>query len=193
MHRDQLDAGGLGAPRQFGRVERSMIPTEPHLQRHGHLHCRDGRLDQSQRVIEIAHQGRTGLAAGDVARRAAHVDINDVSASGLRDPRAFGHPMCLTAGELNDMRAEPGRLRPEQGHRPSPRQIVAGGHLRDDQPRAKRCHLPAERHVRNPRHRREQHPIGDFDIANLERWSHRRCRVDQNDASLTRTSRCECR
>ena len=57
-------------------------------------------------MIEIAHQRRAGLAAGDVLGRAAHVDVDDVGAGGLGDPRALGHPVRFAAGELHDMRAD---------------------------------------------------------------------------------------
>ena len=46
MHRDHLHAGGFGAARQFRRVARAIVPAEPHLQRHRHLHGGDRRLDQ---------------------------------------------------------------------------------------------------------------------------------------------------
>ena len=93
MHRNQLHAGGLRAARQFRRVERAIVPAEPHLQRHRHFHRRYRRLDQPQGVVEIAHQRRAGLAAGHVARRTAHVDIDDVGAGGFGDPRALRHPV----------------------------------------------------------------------------------------------------
>ena len=71
-----------------------MIPAEPHLERHRHAHRSDRRLDQSQRMIEIAHQRRTGLTARDVARRAAHVDVDDIGAGRLRAARKLGRIDC---------------------------------------------------------------------------------------------------
>ena len=75
MHRNEPHAGCFRAPRQFGRVAQSIIPAEPHLQSDRHPHRADHRLDQSERMIEITHQRRAGLAAGDVARRTTHVDV----------------------------------------------------------------------------------------------------------------------
>ena len=118
-------------------------------------------------MIEIAHQRRAGLAAGDVARGTAHVDVDDVSAGSFRDPRAFGHPVRFAAGELNDVGPYSGRLAAQTRHRPAINQIIAGGHLGNDQTRAKRSRQPSKRRVGNPRHRRQQNPVGDLDIANL--------------------------
>ena len=136
MHGDHLHAGGFRAARQFRRVERAIVPAEPHLQRHRHFHRRDRRLDQFERVIEIAHQRRAGLAAGHMTCRATHVDVDDVGAGGFRDPRALRHPLGLAAGELNHMRADAGRLAAQPRHRPAVDEFVAGGHLGHDQPGA---------------------------------------------------------
>ena len=46
-------------------------------------------------VIEIAHQRRARELAGHLARRAAHVDVDDVGAEPLGDARAFRHPVRL--------------------------------------------------------------------------------------------------
>ena len=110
MHRNHLHACGLGAARQFRCVEGAIIPAEPHLQRHRHLHRRYCRLDQSQSVIKIAHQCRTGLAARHMARRTAHIDIDNFGSGGFSDAGAFRHPPDLAARELNDMRTNSGRL-----------------------------------------------------------------------------------
>ena len=47
MHGDHLHAGSFRAARQLRRVERAIVPAEPHLQRHRHLHRGDRRLDQA--------------------------------------------------------------------------------------------------------------------------------------------------
>ena len=93
-----------------GALIERMIPAEPHLQRHRHRYGADGRLDQAQRVIEIAHQRRSRFAVRHVTRGTAHVDVDDVGAGGFRDPRAFGHPLRLAAGKLHHMRTR--RRRP---------------------------------------------------------------------------------
>src|SRR5205807_10503573 len=46
VHRNQPHARGLGAARQLRRVDRAIVPTEPHLQCHRHFHSRYRRLDQ---------------------------------------------------------------------------------------------------------------------------------------------------
>ena len=116
-------------------------------------------------VIEIAHQRRTGLAAGHVARRTAHVDIDDVGAGGFGDPRALRHPVRLAAGELHDMRADAGRLAAQPRHRPAVDEIVAGGHFGDDEAGAEARGQTSKRRIGDPRHRREKDPVGDRNIA----------------------------
>ena len=42
--------------------------------------------------------------------------------------------MCFAAGKLDYMRADAGRFAAQDGHRTAAREIVAGGHFRDDYP-----------------------------------------------------------
>ncbi len=116
-------------------------------------------------MVEIAHQRRTGLAAGHVPRRTAHVDVDDVGAGGFRNPRAFRHPAGLAARELNDMRTYSGRLASQPRHRAAIDEIIAGGHFGDDESGAKRSRQTPKRRVGNAGHRREKDPVGDLNIA----------------------------
>jgi hypothetical protein len=129
VHGDHLHAGLFCAARQFGCVERAIVPAEPHLQRHRHFHRRDRGFDQLERMIEIAHQRRAGLTAGDMTRRTAHIDIDDVGAGRFRNPCALRHPMRLATRELNDVRSDAGGLAAQKRHRPAVHEFVAGGHL----------------------------------------------------------------
>ena len=125
MHRDEADAGRFGAARKLGRIARIVVPAEPHLQRDRHADRADGRVDQGQRMIEIAHQRRAGLLAGHVLGRAAHVDVDDVGAGAFRDARALRHPVRLAAGELHDVEPQPLAVEPallrRAALRPAPR------------------------------------------------------------------------
>ena len=58
-------------------------------------------------MVEIAHQCRARLAAGHLASRTAHVDIDDRGAAGLGNACAFAHPARLAPGELHHMNVEP--------------------------------------------------------------------------------------
>ena len=169
MHRDHLHAGCLSAARQFWRIEGAFVPTEPHLQCHRYFHRRDGRLDQLQGVVQIAHQSRAGLASGHVARRAAHVDIDDFSAGGFGDPRAFRHPADLAARELNDVWTNACRLAPQPRHRAAVDEIIARRHLGDHEASAKRCRQTSKWRIGDARHRSEKNRIGDINIAYLQR------------------------
>ena len=84
-------------------------------------------------MVEVAHQGRAGLAAGDVAGRTAHVDVDDIGALGLGDPGALAHPMGLAAGELDHVRADAGGFAAQPGHPVTIGEFIAGGHFGDDE------------------------------------------------------------
>ncbi len=120
-------------------------------------------------MVEIAHQGGTGLAAGHMPRRTAHVDVDDVGAGRFRDPRAFGHPVALAAGELHDMGANAGCLTTKPGHRLAVYEVIAGGHLGYNEPGAKARGQTPERGVGDAGHRREENPVGELNVAYFQR------------------------
>ncbi len=152
MHGDELHARLLRAPRKFGRVHAIVVPAEPHLQGDRHLHRRHGRLDQRQRMVEIAHQRRARLPVGHVLGRAAHIDIDDVGAGILprsgrprpssaprsrqagphgSRPRVHRHAAPRRACRPRALRLPPSRIR--QGRRPSiPRPAETERRLRPD-------------------------------------------------------------
>src|SRR5437667_11310111 len=90
---------------QFGRIYGAIIPSQPHLERDRYRDRADGRLDQSEGMVEIAHQRRARLAAGDLPRRTAHIDIDDGGAAGLCDTGSLAHPARLAACQLDYVRA----------------------------------------------------------------------------------------
>jgi hypothetical protein len=120
-------------------------------------------------VVKIAHQGRAGLAAGHMARRAAHVDVDNFRAGGFGDPRALRHPFGFTARELNHMRTYSGRLTSQPRHRATMDEVIAGGHLRNDQSGAERRSQASKGGIGDAGHRREKDPIGDLNIAYFQR------------------------
>jgi hypothetical protein len=152
MHRDELHAGVLRAARQLGRVERGVIPAEPHLERDRNVDGADRRLDQRQRMIEVAHQRRACLAVGDVARRATHVDVDDLGAGADRHARALRHPMGFAAGDLHHMGADAMSLQPQHRIGLAAGKGGASRHFRHDQARAQLGRLAAEGGVGNSRH-----------------------------------------
>ena len=184
VHGDHADAGGLRAARKLGRVDRIVVPAEPHLQRHRHRDRADRRLDQRQRMIEIAHQRGARLPVGHVLRRAAHVDVDDFGARGFGDARALRHPVRLAAGKLHDVRAGALAFHPQHGVGAAFDQRVARGHLRDDEAGAELRHEPAERCIGDAGHRREQNRILHCNIADAE------SRDRTGDSSEPCLSRC---
>ena len=165
MHRNQPHACSFSAARQFRCIDGAIVPAEPHLQRHRHLHRGDCGLDQSDGVIKIAHQRRAGLAARHVACRTTHIDIDNFSTRRFRDAGAFGHPPDLTARELNNVRAYSGGLAAQPRHGSSVDEIVAGSHFRDDQSGPQRCGQASKGGIRDTRHWRKKNPVSELNIA----------------------------
>jgi hypothetical protein len=147
VHGEHRNARLLRAARKLGGVDRTRIPPEPHLQRDGDLYGADHRIDQRQRMIEIAHQRRARRAVRHLLRRAAHVDVDDVGALPFGDARALRHPIRLAAGKLHDMDADAAAFAAHGGFALALHQTRAGGHLRHDQTRAQALGQPAERRV----------------------------------------------
>ena len=144
-------------------------------------------------MIEVAHQRRARLTAGDMTRGAAHVDIDNIGAGSFCDPRAFSHPARFAAGELNDVRADTGGLTAQDRHRAASGKVIAGGHFRDDKPGSQLSGDTAERRIGHARHRCQKDAICDFNIANGQRCltfrshtDHCNSRFSPNPASLRR-------
>ena len=95
-------------------------------------------------MIEIAHQRRAGLRAGDVLGRAAHVDVDDVGAGAFRDARAFGHPARFASGQLHDVQPEPLAVEPALRVAPAFGQRRTRDHFGDDRAGAQTSSKPAE-------------------------------------------------
>ena len=136
VHRHCGDAERAGATGEFGRVERSGRPSRAASSR-SPAPCTPRRsLDDAAGVIEIAHQRRAGIAAGDALGRAAHVDVDDVGA-GASASRGLAHPARVAAGELDDVRGDP-PLGPQARLGRPEHELVRRDHLGDDEPAPKR-------------------------------------------------------
>ncbi len=168
MNGDELHAGILRAPREFGRIDAIAVPAEPHLQRDRHLHRRHGRLDQRERMIEIAHQRRARLPVGHVLGRAAHVDIDDVGAGILRDASALAHPARLAAGKLHRMDRDPAPVGTQHGVATAPGELCGCHHLGYDKAGAHRFHGAPKRSVGHARHRGQHDPVRQFDRPDID-------------------------
>ncbi len=153
MHRDEPDAGRLGARGEPGRVAAPVVPAQPHFERDGHLHGGDGGLDQGERMVEVAHQRGARLFARHLARRASHVDVDDVGPQAFGETSPLAHPVRLRAGELHDE----GLQIPSEG--PPPHAVEVGDemfgrdHLGHDEARTQGVRRAPERHIRHPGHR----------------------------------------
>ena len=56
MNGDHGDTGSLRPAGEFGGIEQGIIPAQPGFQRNRHVNRAHHRIDQGQRMIQIAHQ-----------------------------------------------------------------------------------------------------------------------------------------
>jgi hypothetical protein len=106
--------------------------------------------------LGVAHQGRAGIDAADLLRRAAQVDVDDLGALFDVEARRGGHSRRIVPGNLHRDRPRlAGMVAPQAGLLGLPERGVVGGHFGKTQPRAQRAAEHAERAVGDARHRRQ--------------------------------------
>ena len=71
---------------------------------------RDDGANDRRRQVEVAHQRRAAIAAGDATRGAAHVDVEERRAGALGATGCLGHFLRATAGDLHHVDVEPAPL-----------------------------------------------------------------------------------
>jgi hypothetical protein len=147
MHGDHTHARLFCAAGEFRRVDRLMVPAEPHLQRHRHRDGGDGGFNQRERMIEVAHQRRSRLPVGHVLGRAAHVDVDHGGAGGFRDARALAHPVRFASGKLHHMHADALTLGAQDRVAVALHQIFTGGHFGNHQTGTETGDQTAERGI----------------------------------------------
>ena len=170
MHSHHLHAGLFGAAGKQGRIERIFVPAETHLYGDRHIDRTDDRVDQRQRMIEVEHQSRPGIAARHLLGRTTHVDVDDVGALAHGDARGFGHVRRFPAGKLDHMDRQAGMADADVEAGPALGQFAARDHFGHDQSCAMLVGAFAKRFVCNAGHRRQKHAIADFDAAYLKRF-----------------------
>ena len=78
-----------------------MLGQGQHLHRHRHGGRLDHRLGDTGGLFRVAHQRRAVPVVDHLAHRAAHIDINEVCAGGLRgNLRGLGHAGFVAAEDL---------------------------------------------------------------------------------------------
>ena len=174
MNGDGLGADRLGARRDLGGVAAGVVPTEPHLDRHGHVNRLDRSGHEGLGQIGLAHQGgATSRAGGDFLGGATEVQVYDLRAGLGGHSRALGHERDVATDQLDhrQRQALADRRATDDVGAP-PRELRAGHHLRRHIWRAERRGRFSEGQVRDPGHRRDPHPTGDANPADLELVAH---------------------
>ncbi len=175
VDRDGADAERLGARGEIGRVLRGVVPAQPHLQRHRPRRRVHRCGDQAFGQVHVAHQRRAGEPAGHFLGRAAHVDVDEVGAGGLRHPRAPRHPFGAAADELDHGERQAVADRGAAHHvGAAGGEELARHHLGRDIGGAEARGGAAERQVRHAGHRRGQDAAADGDAADGKSVCHSR-------------------
>jgi hypothetical protein len=122
-------------------------------------------------VLGLAHQAAPGVVPGDLRHRAAHVDVDDVGAKALHDPRGVGHRRGIAAEDLDrDRPLLLGEFRVLERAIDSAHEALGAHHLGDHKTApALALHQPAKRGVGHAGHRRDRIRRGEGHVANLHR------------------------
>ena len=91
--------------RKARRVEMSGLQPILILSVTGPLHRLDHGLEDFRRVRLIAHQRRPDMVFHHLFHRAAEIDVDDVRAAILGEPRGFGHDLGVAARQLHGEKA----------------------------------------------------------------------------------------
>ncbi len=172
VHGDEVSALGLRPSRQFRRVERGVIPAEPHFHAHGNFDRADGRGDQPAGLVQISHQGGAGEPASDPFAWTAHIDVDPARAGVFGVARRESDPFRVARGDLNDAGS---RLAFPRAGEPQPCLPVVAGNARGGDHFAKRragamtLGDPPHGRVGDAGHRREEGAARDREPANCQR------------------------
>ncbi len=89
VHRQSLNAAGLGDLCDLRPISRCVIPTSANLERHWHVHCANNRFENMGHERFVFEQrGATELPA-NLFGGTTHVDINDLRAEVHVEARSF--------------------------------------------------------------------------------------------------------
>ena len=159
-------------PRRGGRRRRrrAVARSQTRAQLHGHRPPPSpSTAAAATATARSGSRDQLGAGAGlaDLLDRAAHVQVDQVG-PGLGDDggRPAHHP-GIGAEELDRRRVLVGMDPQQLVQRPLVAVVdrVAGDHLRDREPGTVAARLQAYEPVADPGERRQQHPVGDLDVA----------------------------
>ena len=128
-------------------------------------------LHDAPAAVRVQHQLAACAAGHDLGGRAAHVDIHKVELVLFDGGGGFAHDLGHFAKDLHAIGCTVG-FGLEQAHRlvVAVHQRPAGHHFADRKARTVLRHQAAAGGIRKARHRAEHRPVGQGDIADLQRF-----------------------
>ena len=171
VHRYQCRArllAGLGALHGGDVVG---VPALAHLYGNRALGVRHHLLHDTPAAVGVQHQLAARPAGNDLGGRAAHVDIHKVKFVLLNGGGGLAHDLRHLAEDLHPVGCAVRRcLQQADGLMVAVHQRPAGYHLADGKASAVLRHQAAAGGIRKARHRAEHRPVGQGDIADLQRF-----------------------
>ena len=171
MHRNQRRARLLAGFGAFYGGDVVGVPALAHFYGDRALSVRHHLLHDAPAAVGVQHQLAARAAGDDLRCRAAHVDVHKVELVLLDGGSGFAHDLGHFAEDLHPVGCTVG-LCLQQADRlvVTVDQRPAGHHLADGKARAVLCHQAAAGGIRKACHRAEHRPVGQGDIADLQRF-----------------------
>ena len=183
MQRQHLHTGRLCHPSDSDRVAVCRIPTGPIFQRHRHVDRLDHRLHDPPHERLVPEQGRTAGDLADLARRAAHVQVDDLRAAVDVVAGGVGQHCGIGAYQLHhDRRRLAVVIEPTRRLAAGPHARVGCHHLAHRVGCTQPPTQPAKWPVRDSSHRRSEYAIFQLEGADAHLMNGSRKKKLENHA-----------
>ena len=147
------------------------VPALAHFYGDRALGVRHHLLHDAPAAVGVQHQLAARPAGNDLRGRAAHVDVHKVKFVLLNGGGGLAHDLRHFAEDLHPIGCAVGRcLQQADSLMVAIHQRPAGYHFADGKARTVLCHQAAAGGIRKARHRAEHRPVGQGDIADLQRF-----------------------
>ena len=179
----------LHGTRNLHRVAVGIVPARAELYRHRNLDSLHHRRQNIMRQLRILHQRRAFAVIDNLRHRAAHIEINHISAAGLYHACSLGQLRRHAAEKLNRRRT---LAVIDTQHFGSldvfVQQTLGTHHLRHRHTAAQTAADQAKRQIRNACHRCQRQRCRQLYITNIHKYNSYRKKLPRSKTLLTTAS-----